>query len=396
MFASVERFEIIPDITRIIEPNSSELSTNKREGSLSMKEEAERIGMPEHWRPPKIEGEWGNKSFISVEQLTANDFAEIVNMATRIRDTRMSKEQRALFELKSWLFPLSMQTAFYEPSTRTRTSFEAAAQILGLDVVSNPDMIRMSSFSKGETVADNAIVMGEISPVIVQRHPEVGAAAIAAFALQSMTRCDGTKPRVINAGDGIGEHPSQALLDITTIIWEKRLKNANDLHRLHIGMLGDLKHGRTVHSLTKSLNCMGGPAVFYFISPEQLSMPQPIIESLTRGGQSEVVVTGDLAEVLPSLDVLYVTRIQNERFKDLDECRRYENLYRITPEIMERSKERFNINHPLPRRGEIDPRVDSDPRAAYFRQVGNGVDVRMALLCCMFDRPYPNFRNWYK
>lgn len=345
MFAAVERFEIIPDVARVIEPNSCELSTNKKEEALSMKEEAERIGMPEHWRPPKIEGIWKGKSFVSVEQLTASDFAEIINMATRIRDTRMSRGQRQLFELKSWLFPLSMQTAFYEPSTRTRTSFETAAQILGLDVISNPDMVRMSSFSKGETVADNAIVMGEISPIIVQRHPEVGAAAIAAFALQSVTRFDGSKPRVINAGDGIGEHPSQALLDITTI--------------------------------------------------EQLSMPQPIIESLTRGGQKEIVVTSDLAEVLPSLDILYVTRIQNERFEDPEECKLYESLYRVTPEIMKGAKKDLTLMHPLPRRREIDPRVDNDPRAAYFRQVENGVDVRMALLCCMFDRPYPNFKNWY-
>lgn len=396
MFANVERFVVNPEISRAIDSDYCELSSNRREGALSMKEEAVRIGMPENWRPPKIEGKWEGKSFISVEQLTAKDVADIVNMATRIRDTRMSRDRRQLFELSTWLFPLSMQTAFYEPSTRTRTSFEAAAQILGLDVISNPDMVRMSSFSKGETVADNAIVMGEISPIIVQRHPEVGAAAIAAFALQSVTRCDGTKPRVINAGDGIGEHPSQALLDITTIIWEKRLKTADDLHGLHIGMLGDLKHGRTVHSLTKTLNCLGGPDTFYFVSPEQLSMPQPIIDSLVRGGQKEVVVTGDLAGVLPMLDVLYVTRIQNERFKDPEEAKHYEALYRITPEVMEGAKKDLALMHPLPRRGEIDPRVDVDPRAAYFRQVENGVDVRMALLCCMFDQPYPNLRNWQR
>lgn len=392
MFAAVERFEIIPEIARVMEPNSCELSTNKKEEALSMKEEAERIGMPEHWRPPKIDGNWKNKSFISAEQLTAEDIADIVNMAARIRDTRISKNQRQFFELSSWLFPHSLQTAFYEPSTRTRISFEEAALILGLRVISSPDMVKMSSFSKGETVADNAIVMGEISPVIVQRHPEVGAAAIAAFALQLVTRCDGTKPRAINAGDGIGEHPTQALLDITTIIWEKRLKNARDLQKLHIGILGDLKHGRTVHSLTKTLSCLGGPDTFYFISPEQLAMPQTIIDTLLRHGQ-KVVVVNDLLEVLPKLDVLYVTRVQNERFEDPNDYLRYESLYRVTPEIMERAKEDLTLMHPLPRRNEIAAVLDRDPRAAYFRQVENGVDVRMALLCCMFDRPYPNLRG---
>lgn len=358
--------------------------------SDEMKVEAENIGMPAEWAPPLINGDWREKSFIGVEQLTEGDVAEIVNSAAMIANTAMEGPTRSHGMLARWLFPgIQMTTAFYETSTRTRDSFEIAMLRLGGQVVSNPDMMGMSSVVKGETVSDSAKVMACFFPLIVQRHPKVGAAAIAAYALQNFKRLDGSKAQIINAGDGIGEHPTQALLDVATVVWEKGLKNRGDLRKLTVGMVGDLKNGRTVHSLAKLLTLLGGPKKFVFISPEELAMPLDVIDHGQTNGQN-IVQTEDLEGVLPDLDVLYVTRIQKERFLKPDDYERLKGKYVVSPELLRRGKEDLTIMHPLPRVDEIPPSLDNDPRAAYFRQVGYGLYVRMALLCQMVGKPYPH------
>jgi len=354
-----------------------------------MKEEGIKIEMPENWHPPLIDGNWEGKSFISVEQLTEKDMTAILNSAAAIINTRTGGLVREKTMLAKWLYPdTEMLTAFYETSTRTRDSFEVAVQLLGGSFVSNPDMVKLSSAYKGESVADNAKVMACYAPLIVQRHPHLGAAAIAAYAIKDFMRIDGKKAQIINAGDGAGEHPTQALLDVATIVWEKELKNKDNLKHLRIGMLGDLKNGRTVHSLTKLLTLLGGPKEFFFISPKELAMPKDVLDhSLTKG--QNITVTENLEGALPVLDVLYITRIQKERFEDPMVYEKLKGKYIVTPKTLIMAKKELTIMHPLPRVDEIHPSVDNDPRAAYFRQVEYGLYVRMALLCQMVGRPYP-------
>lgn len=378
-----------------VSPNPDTNNTNGRVPSCcrlseKMRVEAQKIGMSDNWAPPLIDGDWRGKSFISAEQLTESDMAEILKSARMIVDTVESGATKGHGELAKWLFPdKNMFTAFYEPSTRTRGSFEMAMEMLGGKVVSNPDMVRMSSAYKGESVYDNARVMACLSPLIVQRHDEEGAAAIAAYAIQDFERLDGKKAQIINAGDGVGEHPTQALLDVATIIWEKGLSGQEGLRRLKVGMLGDLKHGRTVHSLAKLLTLLGGPKEFVFISPEELAMPLDVLDHGQVNGQ-KITQTDDLKRELPELDVLYVTRLQKERFRQVEDYERLRGGYAVTPEILKGAKEDLIIMHPLPRVDEIPPIVDRDPRAAYFRQVEYGLYVRMALLCQMAGRPYPH------
>ena len=360
--------------------------------SLNMAEEAKKLGMPFDWEPPKIDGIWGKKSFVSVNQLTPQDVTTIINSAREIEVVIGGGQPIGEDQLMKWLYGQCLVTLFYEPSTRTRMSFEVASQFLGMKLVSNPDMVQYSSVYKGETVADTAktVTALYLPRIIVQRHSEVGAASIAAFATESMGMVNNRKPpQIINAGDGVGEHPTQALLDIVTIVREKGLNNHKGLKDLQIGMVGDLENGRTVHSLAKLLTILGGPARFVFISPQRLAMPQSISEWL-RQQEQIVTETENLEESLPELDVLYVTRIQRERFSDPSDYERYRGSYVITPEILGRAKQDLTLMHPLPRLDEIDWRVDQDQRAAYFRQVTYGVFTRMALLCLMTGNPYPN------
>lgn len=257
---------------------------------------------------------------------------------------------------------------FYEPSTRTASSFIAAMQRLGGAVIPIHGVV-FSSVSKGETLEDTVRTLEQYADVLVLRHHEQGAAARAASVL--------TKP-LINAGDGPGEHPTQALLDLFTIQEER-----GSLDGVTIAMVGDLKHGRTVHSLARLAALFG--ARLRLVSPPTLAMPQEVLNDLAPHG-----ITWSpherLDEVLDEVDVLYVTRVQKERFPDEASYEALKDAYIVTPDTLARMRSDAVLMHPLPRVNEIHPGCDADPRAAYFRQMGYGMIVRMALLALVLGR----------
>jgi carbamoyl-phosphate synthase/aspartate carbamoyltransferase/dihydroorotase/carbamoyl-phosphate synthase/aspartate carbamoyltransferase len=258
---------------------------------------------------------------------------------------------------------------FYEPSTRTSASFIAAMERLGGSVIPITQGVQFSSVSKGETLADTVRTLQQYSDVIVLRHPETGAAKLAA---------DYADVPILNAGDGTGEHPTQALLDLFTIREE-----LGQVDGLKVAMVGDLRYGRTVHSLTKLL--LHFDISLRFVSPEMLRMPLSIMNEVIDAGV-DVRETHDVADVIKNADVLYVTRVQKERFSDLAQYEDVKDMYEITPELMEEAKDKMVVMHPLPRVGEIHYAVDHDPRAAYFRQVQNGMFIRMALLAAVLGK----------
>ncbi len=259
---------------------------------------------------------------------------------------------------------------FYEPSTRTSSSFIAAMQRLGGSVIPITSGVSFSSVSKGETLGDTMRTLQQYSDVIVLRHPVIGAAKEAAEA---------ASVPILNAGDGAGEHPTQALLDLFTIQDE-----LGQINGLKIAMVGDLRYGRTVHSLTKLLTQYD--VSLHYISPEILRLPLNIMNQV-RDADIDVRESHDVADVIADADVLYVTRVQKERFSDLSQYESVKGAYNITPELMKMAKEKMVVMHPLPRVGEISEAVDSDPRAAYFRQVQNGMYIRMALLAGVLGNP---------
>jgi aspartate carbamoyltransferase len=256
---------------------------------------------------------------------------------------------------------------FYEPSTRTSSSFTSAMERLGGSVIPINE-VRYSSVAKGESLPDTVRTLQCYADVIVIRHPETGSAALAAQYA--------SKP-IINAGDGIGEHPTQALLDTFTIREEM-----GAIDGLTVTMLGDLKYGRTVHSLARLLSLYN--VRLNYIAPEILRMPAEIIDELPRTmSQCEY---SKLEEALPETDVLYVTRVQKERFANEEEYESVKGSYVITPELMKGAKQNMIVMHPLPRVGEISMDFDSDPRAAYFREMEYGLYVRMALLAMVLGK----------
>jgi carbamoyl-phosphate synthase/aspartate carbamoyltransferase/dihydroorotase/carbamoyl-phosphate synthase/aspartate carbamoyltransferase len=258
---------------------------------------------------------------------------------------------------------------FYEPSTRTSSSFIAAMERLGGSTIPITSGVQFSSVSKGETLADTIRTLEQYADVVVLRHPEVGSARLAA---------DYASVPVLNAGDGPGEHPTQALLDLFTIQDE-----LGHIDGLKVAMLGDLRFGRTVHSLTKLL--LHYDVKLRFVAPEILRLPLKVMNKVIDAGV-DVRESHDVADVIENCDVLYVTRVQKERFSDMAQYEEVKNFYTITPELMERAKEKMVVMHPLPRVGEISYGVDDDPRAAYFRQVRNGMFIRMALLAGVLGR----------
>ena len=265
-----------------------------------------------------------------------------------------------------------MATLFYEPSTRTRFSFETAMHRLGGSVISTESAGEFSSVSKGETLEDTIRILNGYADVIVLRHSEVGGAARAAAV---------SRVPVINAGDGAGQHPTQALLDLYTI--EKELGRVDGLG---VAMVGDLAQGRTVRSLAYLLGKFDQIRI-YFVAPPLLRMKEDIREHLSAHGV-QYTEEDSLERVLPEVDVVYQTRVQKERFADraaeYEQCR---GLYIISSESLKLMKPQAIVMHPLPRVGEITPEVDADPRAAYFRQAQNGLYVRMALLSAVLGRP---------
>ena len=269
-----------------------------------------------------------------------------------------------------------LATLFFEPSTRTRLSFEAAMLELGGSVLGFSEA-NSSSASKGESVADTAKVISCYADIMAMRHPRDGAPFVAAQ--------NATIP-VINAGDGGHNHPTQTLTDLLTISREK-----GRLDHLTIGLCGDLKYGRTVHSLIEAMSRYEGVR-FVLISPEELKVPDYIKYEVMDKDGIPYVETADLEAALPELDILYMTRIQRERFADPYEYERLKDSYVLTPEKLESAKSDMAILHPLPRVNEISVKVDEDPRACYFRQALCGKYIRMALIYKLLqetDQPSP-------
>ena len=262
-----------------------------------------------------------------------------------------------------------LATLFFEPSTRTRLSFEAAMYELGGHVLSMADA-GSSSASKGESVADTAAVVSNYADIIAMRHPKEGAPRVASM--------HATVP-VINAGDGGHNHPTQTLADLLTIHKEK-----GRLGGLTIGFCGDLKFGRTVHSLINAMSRYPDVRVI-LISPEELKLPGYVKKDVLDKNNIPYVETMDLLEYMPELDILYMTRVQRERFFNEEDYLRLKDSYILTPDKLKTAKDNLSILHPLPRVNEISVAIDKDPRACYFKQVLYGKYMRMALILKLLE-----------
>lgn len=296
------------------------------------------------------------RSIIDIIELSTDELDELVKTALDIIDN--PKKYENICKGKK------LATLFFEPSTRTRMSFEAAMYELGGNVISMTDAAS-SSASKGESVSDTAKVVSCYADIIAMRHPKEGAAYVAARAASIP---------VINAGDGGHCHPTQTLADLLTIYREKG--RFNDLT---VGLCGDLKFGRTVHSLINALSRYSG-IKFVLISPEELKLPSYVKRDSIKNKNIPYVQTTDLESVMPELDILYMTRVQRERFFNEEDYLRLKDSYILTPDKLENAKKDLTIMHPLPRVNEISVAIDDDPRACYFKQVLNGKYMRMALI----------------
>jgi aspartate carbamoyltransferase catalytic subunit len=302
------------------------------------------------------------RDILSVRQFGVDDLEHVFGVAREMRE--MVARVGAFDLLRGKL----LANLFYEPSTRTSSSFTAAMERLGGSVIPINE-VRYSSVSKGESLPDTVRTLERYADVIVLRHPEVGASAMAAeFS---------SKP-IINAGDGVGEHPTQALLDLLTIREE-----LGDVGGIVVTMVGDLKYGRTVHSLARLLSMFD--VGLRFVAPDILDMPEEILEELDEAGIAHSTHR-DVGDVIGDTDVLYVTRVQKERFDDEADYDAVKDLFVIDSNTMAAAKQRMIVMHPLPRVNEISMDVDGDPRAAYFRQMEYGMYVRMALLAMVLGK----------
>ena len=296
--------------------------------------------------------------------ISMRDFSrdEIDDILTRAREF----EPIARGKKSTLLSGKILATLFYEPSTRTRLSFETAMKRLGGEVI-DLGSLETSSVAKGESLADTIRVVGNYADAIVLRHPREGSARMAA---------EYSNVPIINAGDGAGHHPTQTLLDLYTIMRESSLSS------LKIALVGDLKYGRTVHSLAYALSLYH--ASMTLISPVQLRMPDVIKKDLKKQGAS-LSETTNIEDVIGDIDVLYVTRIQKERFPDPAEYLKVAGSYSVTEELLKKARDKLIVMHPLPRLQEIDPSVDRTKYARYFQQSFYGVPVRMALLAMAME-----------
>jgi len=297
--------------------------------------------------------EFEGRDIISIRDFTREEIDQILNVA--VATEPLAKKGSDMLRGKI------LATLFFEPSTRTRLSFETAMHKLGGETIGFAEP-EATSLKKGESLADTVRVVENYADVIVLRHPLEGAARFAA---------EYTHVPVVNAGSGAEEHPTQALLDLYTIRKEK-----GRIDGLNIALIGDLRYGRTVHSLAYGLSQY--QARLYLVSPSLLRMRREVLDDIKE--KIEIVDNADLEEIMPEVDVLYVTRIQKERFPDVAEYVKVKGSYVITVDLLRRAKEDSIVLHPLPRVDEIDPVVDSTPHAKYFKQTWNGVVVRMALL----------------
>lgn len=306
--------------------------------------------------------EFLNAHILSSQQFDRKDVEKIIKVARELEPVAQKKLTSDLLRGKL------LASLFYEPSTRTRLSFEAAMLRLGGKVASVVGM-ENSSIKKGETLYDTARIVSFYSDVVAIRYSESGSTE--AFS-------EGATVPVINAGDGANEHPTQALTDIFTIAKERKTVDG-----MTIAMVGDLKYGRTVHSLARLLSRYSVKLIF--VSPPQLAMPQEIKHHLQEKGVF-VEETENLEDAIRRSDVLYMTRIQRERFSDEATYKRFHGVYVLTKGLVERCNPHVLLLHPLPRCGEIHPDVDALDGAGYFRQAGNGVSVRMALLSLVLGK----------
>lgn len=301
------------------------------------------------------------RSLISILDFSVEELDELIETANDIIENPKNYEDKCRGK--------KLATLFFEPSTRTRLSFEAAMYELGGNVIGFSEASG-SSVSKGESVADTAKVISCYADIIAMRHPKEGAPLVAS---------QNASIPVINAGDGGHNHPTQTLADILTIQREKgRLDN------LTIGLCGDLKYGRTVHSLIEAMSMRKG-IKFVLISPDELKLPGYVKKDVMERNDMEFVETSSLEDSLSDLDILYMTRVQRERFDSAEEYERLKDSYILTSEKLKNAPEDMAILHPLPRVNEISVFVDDDPRACYFKQVENGKFMRMALILKLLD-----------
>ena len=293
---------------------------------------------------------------VSIRDFSREQIEYVLKLAEKMVPIARGEERSVMLEGHV------LGSLFYEPSTRTRLSFDAAMTRLGGRTLGFSEP-KGSSVAKGETLADTIRMVDAYCDVIVLRHPQEGAARLAGhFA---------SRP-VINAGDGAGQHPTQTMLDLFTIRKEKKQVDGN-----HVVIVGDLKYGRTVHSLSEALALFG--ADLTFVAPPTLQIPKEHLKAIETTGRKPKI-TSSLEDAIKDADVLYVTRIQKERFPDLAEYQKVAGMYRIDLNLLKDVKKDLIIMHPLPRVDEISPEVDGTPYAKYFEQAFNGVPVRMALL----------------
>ncbi len=296
------------------------------------------------------------RHLIDIRDLSEREIADLLDLADDIVANREAYREVCRYK--------KLATLFFEPSTRTRLSFEAAMYELGGQVLGFSEAAS-SSASKGESVADTIRVVGCYADIIAMRHPKEGAPMVGAMH---------SSVPIINAGDGGHNHPTQTLTDLMTIRREK-----GRLSDFTIGLCGDLKFGRTVHSLIAALSRYEN-VKFVLISPEELKVPSYIKKDILAEQGLPYEQTTELTDVMPDLDVLYMTRVQRERFFNEEDYLRLKDSYILTPEKLRGAKADLTILHPLPRVNEIDTAIDADPRACYFRQALNGKFVRMALI----------------
>ena len=296
------------------------------------------------------------RSLIDILELSTGEINELVDVATKIINDPAAYAHKCDGKI--------LATLFFEPSTRTRLSFESAMLSLGGQVLGFSEA-SSSSAAKGESVADTVRTVSCYSDIIAMRHPKEGAPLVAS---------QHSLVPVINAGDGGHNHPTQTLTDLLTIHHEKgRFEN------LTVGFCGDLKFGRTVHSLISAMSRYAGTKIV-LVSPEELKLPSYVKKEVLKKNGIPYEQTTDLEEVMPKLDILYMTRVQRERFFNEEDYLRLKDSYILTPDKLHNAKEDLSILHPLPRVNEISVAVDKDPRAAYFRQVRYGRYIRMALI----------------
>ncbi len=300
------------------------------------------------------------RSVIDIKDLSVNEIEEMIKVAEDIIANPTKYAHKCAGK--------KLATLFFEPSTRTRLSFEAAMYELGGNVLTVSDA-NTSSASKGESVSDTAKVISCYADIIAMRHPKEGAPLVAAM--------NASIP-VINAGDGGHNHPTQTLADLLTIHREK-----GHFDNLTVGFCGDLKFGRTVHSLIAALSRYKG-IKFVLISPDELKLPSYVKNEMIESG-IEFTETKDLTKAMPELDILYMTRVQGERFFNEEDYLRLRDSYILNPEKLTSAKPDMCILHPLPRVNEISVAVDSDPRACYFKQVLNGKYMRMSLILKLLE-----------